>query len=451
MNLLLAHEAYRNGIDDGADGQVAETQRSVLGHINVAPPPLALPTDTAASSADQYGEVRALQAAYNGDTSGISRSSGGYDSSGDFWKLKKDGKIEWDGKLDLYDEEGRIIETGVSGSYSLSLAKYTGNSFSTVEEASAWMRKEYGANYDEKEKAWVLKNDPGARMDLQAQYEMQWKYIDNVHAEFGGSMVAAINAMHDNAVIGMKNIGQQGSKAFIMNSMATGAMEFATGYDAYLYGGGEVDQGLGYFNKRLRSQYESPAGTRALAEEARALRAKDYTDSNPMYTHRAPGGILYKVGNDTARVSTYSRYTSSGAPHGFSNGVGALAIDIADADHIASRILGSPVYTTQYEQLLTGRSIRWDPSTSSGYGRQIRTFSGNGLTSIYGHLQNNTNYGSIASLIALDRIATISKIYGYTLPPGTMIGTVVYTGHCKPQGVIAGTHLHFENRPYWNW
>ena len=36
LNILLGHEAYRNGMDDGKAGQWTETNDAVLGHINIA-------------------------------------------------------------------------------------------------------------------------------------------------------------------------------------------------------------------------------------------------------------------------------------------------------------------------------------------------------------------------------------------------------------------------------
>lgn len=71
-NILLAHEAYRNGIDVGEEGQAIETQRAVLGHIQVAAA-LGSTYGFDTLSGDQYSEVRALQAAYAGNTAGIAR------------------------------------------------------------------------------------------------------------------------------------------------------------------------------------------------------------------------------------------------------------------------------------------------------------------------------------------------------------------------------------------
>ncbi|MDR0638503.1 MAG: hypothetical protein LBG27_06335 [Spirochaetaceae bacterium] len=36
LNVVFGHEAYRNGVDDGEEGQRLETERAVEGHINTA-------------------------------------------------------------------------------------------------------------------------------------------------------------------------------------------------------------------------------------------------------------------------------------------------------------------------------------------------------------------------------------------------------------------------------
>lgn len=112
MNILLAHEAYRNGVDDGAEGQAYETLSALLGHIQAAGA-LGATYGLGALNGAQLDEVRALQAAYRGDSSAIAGILGSYDSSGDYWKLLKDDDgnsfLEYDGHADIYDEKGNFL------------------------------------------------------------------------------------------------------------------------------------------------------------------------------------------------------------------------------------------------------------------------------------------------------------------------------------------------------
>jgi hypothetical protein len=112
LNVVFAHEAYRNGIDDGEAGQMLETTRAIMGHI-----------DTAMGLMQSYGqgvigETLAGEAkdfykailAYQRDTNDIEALTAlvgiltAYDSSKDFWLLKKDGTLADDGSADLHWE-----------------------------------------------------------------------------------------------------------------------------------------------------------------------------------------------------------------------------------------------------------------------------------------------------------------------------------------------------------
>ncbi|TCW62224.1 hypothetical protein [Treponema sp. J25] len=88
MNILLAHEAYRNGIDDGEVGQREETDRAVLGHIGAA---YAL---RQAYGMGAIGEALGkevatyLAALSTGNMEDLARLLASYDASGDYWRLK---------------------------------------------------------------------------------------------------------------------------------------------------------------------------------------------------------------------------------------------------------------------------------------------------------------------------------------------------------------------------
>ncbi|MDR1506129.1 MAG: hypothetical protein LBI67_03410, partial [Treponema sp.] len=100
LNVVFSHESYRNGIDDGGDDQQFETTQAVMGHISTA---LGLMQSYGTSSvgAAMAGEAESYYANYttlmNGNSSSEDKIKAfqalgalfdGYDSSGDYWKLK---------------------------------------------------------------------------------------------------------------------------------------------------------------------------------------------------------------------------------------------------------------------------------------------------------------------------------------------------------------------------
>jgi hypothetical protein len=109
LNVVFGHEAYRNGVDDGAEGQRLETDRAVEGHINTA---LALMSGYGAGSVGAGFAVEALEysmARANNDAEGMRRVTGRYDSSADYWRLTADGGLEYDGDGWLRDANGEYI------------------------------------------------------------------------------------------------------------------------------------------------------------------------------------------------------------------------------------------------------------------------------------------------------------------------------------------------------
>lgn len=117
LSILLAHESYRDGIDNGFVDQRFETDRAVLGHIGVAAQLAASYGDDALSPA-QRSEVDAMRLAYAGKDAGSAAALGAvldrYDSGEDFWKLKNDGSLAFDGFATLRDEDGNIIRSAAS-------------------------------------------------------------------------------------------------------------------------------------------------------------------------------------------------------------------------------------------------------------------------------------------------------------------------------------------------
>jgi hypothetical protein len=108
MALILGHEAYRDGVVT-ADNYL-ETQRAVLGHTMMADRMLAggekLTLDAnLVNDLNAYFAANGNSDAFNGY---VDRS---YDSSADYWKLTRDGKLEYDGFATLRDADGNVIRS----------------------------------------------------------------------------------------------------------------------------------------------------------------------------------------------------------------------------------------------------------------------------------------------------------------------------------------------------
>ena len=128
LGLTLQHEAYRDGIVSDAQSQFIETANAVAGHTQMA---LAMANDKLytkdmlnhiSSDTNLQNDINAyLYAAYTGNTSLFAGYVGAnYDSSADYWKLMDDGSLAYDGKANLYDENGNLIyktdSQGIQGS-----------------------------------------------------------------------------------------------------------------------------------------------------------------------------------------------------------------------------------------------------------------------------------------------------------------------------------------------
>ena len=110
LGVTLSHEAYRNGYDDGNVGQRIETNRAVMGHIGAAGQIGAIYGEGVLRE-DMKAEV-ALQryAQITGDSTALDQYiNTAYDSSGDYWKLMKDGTLVKDKDGWLRNENGEYI------------------------------------------------------------------------------------------------------------------------------------------------------------------------------------------------------------------------------------------------------------------------------------------------------------------------------------------------------
>jgi hypothetical protein len=125
--VVLSHEAMRNGLDDGEEGQLRETWQAVLQHSLVAQSVGAIYGDDSLTG-DMQQEVELLQEAIeSGDFSAFGEHAlSSYDSTQDYWKLMDNGEVAWDGKKDLTNEAGETVRVDKTGSYSKSLLNWLG-------------------------------------------------------------------------------------------------------------------------------------------------------------------------------------------------------------------------------------------------------------------------------------------------------------------------------------
>ena len=126
--VTLSHEARRDGTAGSESSQTRETRRAVGSHVDSVD---RLIKDFGADFL--FGNTEMFKDYVNYKKYGNEYVDGAYDSSADYWKLMDDGSIVFDGKKDLYDEEGNRIEDAVDENgkrlgWNASLAKFTGMS-----------------------------------------------------------------------------------------------------------------------------------------------------------------------------------------------------------------------------------------------------------------------------------------------------------------------------------
>jgi len=92
LGITLAHEAYRNGIDDGVLGQGIETRQAIDGHIQFAQG-MAGTYGIGAIGMKMAQEVVAYWKAQRGDRTALDAVYDRYDASADYWLIKLDGTI----------------------------------------------------------------------------------------------------------------------------------------------------------------------------------------------------------------------------------------------------------------------------------------------------------------------------------------------------------------------
>ncbi|MDC7232981.1 MAG: hypothetical protein PQJ58_07095 [Spirochaetales bacterium] len=111
LAVLLAHEAFRDGEDNGDAGQILETLEAASSHMEIA-----------AELQQRYGagylneennrEALVFRSCASGAVSPETMAAyilNNYETDRDFWKRLNDGRIVRDGFSGLYDEEGNLI------------------------------------------------------------------------------------------------------------------------------------------------------------------------------------------------------------------------------------------------------------------------------------------------------------------------------------------------------
>jgi len=172
LGVMLAHEAARNGVADGALDQFAETTEAVLYH-SMAARSIA---GTYGWGYDPSGYLSAesdlvLGSLNTGDYQRLAEyMDGHYDSSEDYWKLvvhtDGSGSVVWDGKRDLTNEAGDLLHADSTGSFSRSLMNILGADYTEV------FLRERGldlSGMDEDELAYALMTGSGVMWDEEAK------------------------------------------------------------------------------------------------------------------------------------------------------------------------------------------------------------------------------------------------------------------------------------------
>jgi hypothetical protein len=123
LNVVFSHESYRNGMDDGAEGQRMETDRAIFGHIStalglmesyggnavgetIAAEAAKFLTDYNTLVSDETSDMKKLEA-----LAGIYSMLNNYDASADLWRMQYNGTLVYDGSGWLRDENGDYINT----------------------------------------------------------------------------------------------------------------------------------------------------------------------------------------------------------------------------------------------------------------------------------------------------------------------------------------------------
>jgi hypothetical protein len=166
LNVIFSHESYRNGLDDGEDGQRLERDNAVIGHNKTASDIISTYGSGALSTKLIAENFIFNELAKYDNQDGIQALLDTYDSSADYWRVLKDAngnvtKVLDDGDrkhATIVDADGteHIIELQ-GGSVSAALAAAVGNGMTKKEMNDTMVRSNLGFN--EETKLWFAKDN----------------------------------------------------------------------------------------------------------------------------------------------------------------------------------------------------------------------------------------------------------------------------------------------------
>ncbi|MDR2553507.1 MAG: M23 family metallopeptidase [Treponema sp.] len=434
LNVILSHEARRNGVDDG-ELQRLETNSAVAGHVNAA---LGL--------MKSYGEgaigaamAEEAKTFFNSRLTLMSETAGSrekmdalaqltgilenYDAGGDYWRFASNGSIYFDGSHNLYDEFGSLLQgDNGAGGFAGSLARVLGIS----DDEAAGMWTQFRNRGDKSIPIPVSET-------VRTRYFVQRDYINRVFDRYGGDMALAMTAARQNLY---------DVKMVYDSKKLTAPVEVFNTLDKFAVVWNEVMNGYAagpYYRPGLwdASRNVNHAG---LFETIK--NNWSYTDDNPMYSLIGSGKPIDPIGG-LSRTSTLSAYPNDSANplpgadlfHGSSIGPQENPIRVGLGIDLATYRQNHPLYTTQFETILVQNNpLRWQVK---GFGYHLRTSTPD-FDIIYGHMTESSASSRLARLISSGIQA---GAYTLTLPPGFNIGKAGTTGNST------GEHLHYELRP----
>ena len=432
LGLLIGHEAFRDGIVSDEQTQKEETREAVKSHTEMAEKMLGdvLYASSMKQLIDNNQNLQMdLLARALGEDFFNAYVDGTYDSSADYWKFTKDGNIIWDGKDDLFDEDGNLLHkySGNGTVHTDALAEALGITYAEARDMliAANFKWENGTFVDENGND-VKNQDTKAVItgdEIKVRYDFQYNYADKVWDEFGGSMEVALSAYYANYSLGNGVISYESLKSL---DLVAGFSEYAKNYDNYM---------ISNYSEKLNLQYNSKDAKLAFSEINRMIGTKNFDSNNPVYNALGEGGILSPFGFENALITTFGYYDDN-SQHGWGDPRG-FAVDLVNGYE------GNAVYSN-INAYLYDNSINTNNPINLGTGNEIRLF-GNHNSIIYGHLKDNSISTSMLKNLSIS--AKENKVWRTYIPAGTQIGNVGNTGNSS------GPHLHWEYRKkyqFWN-
>lgn len=417
--ITLGHESYRDGIVGNKADQQRETFNAVLGHTLME----ARMLDYGQYSILEDENIRKDLMEYaKGSEAFAEYVNGTYDSSVDYWKFTKDGNIIWDGKDDLFDEDGNLLhkysrnDTG----HTDALAEALGITYAEAREMliAADYKWENGTFVDENGND-VKNQDSKAVItgdEIKARYDFQHNYVDKVWDKYGGSMIAAIMSFQNDYVMDNQNIRLSddfyGSDNFMQ--FIAGMNVFATGYDKTIGEFGNVgDKTINYS---------------VLEKIANDFDEEIFSDSNSFYKYAKeinPVVGFYKV------TTQFYYYNNVENPHiNLETKPNTLAIDFSTNNSELQ------LATIEKEKILVSSSFGYN--SQGGY--SISTYT-DLFRKRYVHLKNTSQ--SFMSLYNLTNNASNQHLWSFTLPSNYNFANVA--GYNDDHGSLwTAPHSHLE-------